>query len=132
MLALLLWQFATGLANVVFDWPLLAAVGHTAGAAGLVIVLTGAVFVLAGVVGLLRFPDTLSRLHALTKADNVDLGLIVIGLLLARAGRLQASASLMAWGMTAVITYFGAVTGGPVTPSTLSRSLGDSLAYSSR
>ena len=44
VLALLLWQFATGLANVVFDWPLLAAVGHTAGAAGLVIVLTGAVF----------------------------------------------------------------------------------------
>lgn len=44
VLALLLWQFASGLANVVFDWPLLAAVGHTAGAAGLVIVLTGAVF----------------------------------------------------------------------------------------
>jgi cytochrome c oxidase assembly protein subunit 15 len=44
VLALLLWQFASGLTNVVFDWPLLAAVGHTAGAAGLVIVLTGAVF----------------------------------------------------------------------------------------
>ena len=37
----------------------------------------GALFFLAGVVGLLRFPDTLSRLHALTKADNVGLGLIV-------------------------------------------------------
>jgi cytochrome c oxidase assembly protein subunit 15 len=44
LLALLVWQFASGLANVVFDWPLLAAVAHTAGAAGLVIVLTGAVF----------------------------------------------------------------------------------------
>jgi multicomponent Na+:H+ antiporter subunit G len=32
-------------------------------------------------VGLLRFPDTLSRLHALTKADNVGLGLVVIALL---------------------------------------------------
>lgn len=41
----------------------------------------GAVFFLAGTVGLLRFPDSLSRLHALTKADNLGLGLIVLGLL---------------------------------------------------
>ena len=47
----------------------------------IVLVLAGAVFFLAGVVGLLRFPDTLSRVHALTKADNVGLGLIVIALL---------------------------------------------------
>jgi len=44
-------------------------------------VLAGTFFFLAGVVGLLRFPDTLSRLHALTKADNVGLGLVVIALL---------------------------------------------------
>ena len=31
--------------------------------------------------GLLRFPDTLSRLHAISKADNLGLGLIVLGLL---------------------------------------------------
>ena len=41
----------------------------------------GAVFFLAGSVGLLRFPETLTRLHALTKADNVGLGLVVLGLL---------------------------------------------------
>lgn len=41
----------------------------------------GALFFLAGTVGLLRFPDTLTRLHALTKADNLGLGLIVLGLL---------------------------------------------------
>ena len=41
----------------------------------------GALFFLAGTVGLLRFPDSLSRLHALTKADNLGLGLIVLGLL---------------------------------------------------
>jgi multicomponent Na+:H+ antiporter subunit G len=40
----------------------------------------GAFFFLAGTVGLLRFPDTLTRLHALTKADNLGLGLIVLGL----------------------------------------------------
>ena len=39
---LALWQFATGLSNVVLDWPLVAAVSHTGGAAGLVVVLTWA------------------------------------------------------------------------------------------
>ncbi|MDP1566189.1 MAG: COX15/CtaA family protein, partial [Polaromonas sp.] len=37
---LALWQFATGLSNVVLGWPLLAAVSHTGGAAALVVVLT--------------------------------------------------------------------------------------------
>ena len=41
----------------------------------------GIVFFLAGTVGLLRFPDTLTRLHALTKADNLGLGLVMLGLL---------------------------------------------------
>ena len=44
-------------------------------------VLAGGFFFLAGTVGLLRFPDTLTRLHALTKADNLGLGLVVLGLL---------------------------------------------------
>jgi multicomponent Na+:H+ antiporter subunit G len=44
-------------------------------------VTAGAFFFLAGTVGLLRFPDVLTRLHALTKADNLGLGLIVLGLL---------------------------------------------------
>jgi multicomponent Na+:H+ antiporter subunit G len=41
----------------------------------------GVIFFLAGLFGLVRFPDTLSRLHALSKADNLGLGLVVIGLL---------------------------------------------------
>jgi multicomponent Na+:H+ antiporter subunit G len=41
----------------------------------------GLFFFLAGTIGFLRFPDALTRLHALTKADNLGLGLIVIGLL---------------------------------------------------
>jgi multicomponent Na+:H+ antiporter subunit G len=41
----------------------------------------GAFFFMAGTVGLLRFPDTLTRLHALTKVDNLGLGLVVLGLL---------------------------------------------------
>jgi multicomponent Na+:H+ antiporter subunit G len=46
--------------------------------AGLLIL--GGVFFLAGTVGLLRFPDVYTRLHALTKADNLGLGLVVAGL----------------------------------------------------
>ncbi|MCV2353359.1 monovalent cation/H(+) antiporter subunit G [Paucibacter sp. B2R-40] len=41
----------------------------------------GLFFFLAGTVGLLRFPDSLTRLHALTKADNLGLGLVAIGLM---------------------------------------------------
>ena len=40
----------------------------------------GAVFFTAGTVGLLRFPDVHSRLHALTKADNQGLLLVCAGL----------------------------------------------------
>jgi heme a synthase len=40
--ALALWQFASGLSNVVLGWPLVAAVAHTGGAAGLVVALTWA------------------------------------------------------------------------------------------
>lgn len=42
--------------------------------------LLGAFFFFAGTVGLLRFPDTYSRLHALTKADNLGLGLMALSL----------------------------------------------------
>lgn len=42
LVALAMWQLLTGLSNVLLDWPLLGAVGHTGGAAALVLVLTGA------------------------------------------------------------------------------------------
>lgn len=44
------------------------------------LLIAGGVFFLAGTLGLLRFPDVYTRLHALTKADNVGLGLMVTGL----------------------------------------------------
>lgn len=44
--------------------------------------ITGAFFFFAGTVGLLRFPDVYTRLHALTKADNLGLGFVVAGLAL--------------------------------------------------
>ena len=63
----------------------------------MIAVATGAVFFLAGVVGLLRFPDALSRLHALTKADNVGLGLIVIGLMPQSGSLFAALKLLLVW-----------------------------------
>lgn len=57
----------------------------------------GAFFFLAGTVGLLRFPDPLTRLHALTKADNLGLGLIVLGLLPQAAGPFDALKLIVAW-----------------------------------
>lgn len=60
-------------------------------------VAAGAFFFLAGTVGLLRFPDALSRLHALTKADNLGLGLIVLGLLFQAEGLLAALKLIAVW-----------------------------------
>ncbi len=47
---------------------------------GLALVIAGCVFYAAGTIGLLRFPDVYSRLHALTKADNQGLLLVCLGL----------------------------------------------------
>jgi multicomponent Na+:H+ antiporter subunit G len=47
----------------------------------IIAMLAGIFFFVAGTVGLLRFPDVYTRLHALTKADNLGLGMVVLGLL---------------------------------------------------
>lgn len=57
----------------------------------------GAFFFLAGMVGLLRFPDSLTRLHALTKADNLGLGFVVLGLLPRASGPLAALKLVIVW-----------------------------------
>jgi multicomponent Na+:H+ antiporter subunit G len=46
------------------------------------LILAGLGFYLAGSIGLLRLPDLYARLHALTKADNLGLGLLIAGLAL--------------------------------------------------
>ncbi len=47
-----------------------------------VLVACGVLFFAAGTLGLIRFPDVHSRLHALTKADNLGLGCIAAGVAL--------------------------------------------------
>jgi len=66
----------------IFSWLLLAG---------------GLLFFAAGSVGLLRFPDTLSRLHALTKADTLGLGLVVAGLSLRAGSLLEVVQMLLIW-----------------------------------
>ena len=63
-------------------------------------VCAGAFFFFAGTVGLLRFPDTLSRLHALTKADNLGLGLVVLGLLFQMEGVFASLKLIGVWLLT--------------------------------
>jgi multicomponent Na+:H+ antiporter subunit G len=47
-----------------------------------VFVLVGLFFFLTSAIGLIRFPDFFSRLHAVTKADNTGLGILAAGLAL--------------------------------------------------
>jgi multicomponent Na+:H+ antiporter subunit G len=68
---------------------------------GLTIVLSlaGAVFFLAGTIGLLRLPDTCTRLHAITKADTLGLGLVVCALMLQAGSPARALKLLLIWGL---------------------------------
>ena len=68
----------------------------------------GVFFFLAGTLGLLRFPDVLTRLHALTKADNLGLGLVVLGLL---PQMNSASAMLKLLLIWLLVLFSGAVVG---------------------
>jgi multicomponent Na+:H+ antiporter subunit G len=57
----------------------------------------GVLFFVAGTLGLLRFPDRLTRLHALTKADTLGLGLVVVGLMARADGPLSAMKLAAVW-----------------------------------
>ena len=65
----------------------------------IVAVSAGALFFLAGTVGLLRFPDSLTRLHALTKADNLGLGLVVLGLVAQADSVVMGVKLVLIWGL---------------------------------
>ncbi len=64
---------------------------------GLLLVFAGVGFFAAGSIGLLRLPDLLSRLHALSKADNLGLGLLAAGLALLHGDGLFALKLLLVW-----------------------------------
>ncbi|AHE97021.1 monovalent cation/H(+) antiporter subunit G [Thioalkalivibrio paradoxus] len=67
-----------------------------------ILLIAGVGFFLVGTVGILRFPDVYTRVHALTKADNLGLGLIVFGLLLGADSLPVALKLLLIWGLALV------------------------------
>ena len=64
-----------------------------------ILVIAGCVFFAAGTLGLLRFGDLHTKLHALTKADNLGLGLIMIGLILQTSSLATALKLLLIWAL---------------------------------
>jgi len=80
-------------------------------------ILVGAFFFIAGTLGLLRFGDTLSRVHALTKADNLGLGLIVLGLLPLVGSLADALKLLVIW----VLVLLGGTTAAQLVASAVRR-----------
>jgi multicomponent Na+:H+ antiporter subunit G len=63
----------------------------------MVLLVAGAFFFFAGTVGLLRFPDVYSRLHALAKTDNLGLGCVLLGLALQAESLAAALKLLLIW-----------------------------------
>jgi multicomponent Na+:H+ antiporter subunit G len=61
--------------------------------------LLGSAFFCAGTVGLLRFPDVYTRLHALTKADNMGFAFIALGLAWRAESWWEVSKLLLVWGL---------------------------------
>lgn len=62
----------------------------------------GGFFYLAGTVGLLRLPDVFTRLHALTKADNLGLGLIVLGAIVQINDWVVGAKLVLIWGLVMI------------------------------
>lgn len=69
--------------------------------------LTGLFFFIASAIGLLRFPDTLCRMHALAKADNLALGCIVLGVIFRQSAPLTIAKLVLIWGVTLLSSATG-------------------------
>lgn len=73
------------------------------------LVAAGVLFFFVGSVGLLRLPDVFTRLHALTKVDNLGLGLTVAGLAIESGEATTALRLLLTWvlvlGASSVVAF---------------------------
>ena len=68
---------------------------------------TGGFFFAAGAIGLARFPDIHCRLHALTKAETLGMGFLVLGFAIRANDWYSAGLMVLIWFMVAAS---GAVT----------------------
>lgn len=73
----------------------------------MLLIALGAFFFFASAVGLLRFPDTLCRMHALAKADNLAVGCVILGLVLRQPDPLAVGKLLLVWGVTLLSSATG-------------------------
>lgn len=75
------------------------------GSIGWFFIVLGIIFFLSGTIALLRFPDIFTRMHALTKADNLGLGFVAAGLALQAGSVFIALKLLLIW---LIIMFAGA------------------------
>jgi multicomponent Na+:H+ antiporter subunit G len=64
-----------------------------------IVLLVGVLFFAVGTIGVLRFPDVYTRVHALTKADNLGLGLVVLALMPSMGSIPGALKLLLVWAL---------------------------------
>ena len=75
---------------------------------GACLVVVGVPFFLLGTLGLLRFPDVYTRLHALAKADNVGLGFVCLGLGVHSSSLAHALKLVLIWLLMVIASAVGA------------------------
>lgn len=68
-------------------------------AAGEVVALGGAILTLLAAVGVIRFPDVLARMHALTKASTLGFVLVAVGAAMGLRNANDATSALLAAGL---------------------------------
>lgn len=64
----------------------------------------GLLFFIGGTIGAIRFPDLNSKLHALTKADNLGLGFTVAGIAVYFASPWEAFKLILIWAVLIMIS----------------------------
>lgn len=82
--------------------------------------IVGLFFFCSGTVGLLRFPDVFTRLHALSKADTLALGMICASLAL-QSGSLLMTLKLLL--ISLLVTVAGATSASLIASAALARGI---------
>lgn len=87
----------------------------------LILILTGAILVLSAAIGVARFPDTMSRVHSVTKPQTIGLVSTMLGALIRITGTESFGISERAdLGMLFLLVLFAMITS-PVTAQRISR-----------
>ena len=76
--------------------------GGVADVLAAVLVLAGSVLALTAAIGVVRFPDTLSRMHAATKPQVLGLLLVLLGAGLRLRGHADVGMLILAWFFTLI------------------------------